>query len=63
MEREREEEEKLRKEVKASKKQWRAIRKQRFGFLDSDASSPGGAASTVVGSVTSAEVEEKKVED
>jgi len=32
---ERQEEEKVRKEVKASKKAWRAIRKERFGFLDS----------------------------
>ena len=37
---EREEEEKLRKEVKASKRQWRAIRKERFGFLDAT----GGSA-------------------
>lgn len=34
---ERQEEEKLRKEVKASKKAWRAIRKERFGFLDNAA--------------------------
>jgi hypothetical protein len=32
---EREEEEKMRKEVKASKKQWRKIRQERFSFLDS----------------------------
>lgn len=56
---EREEEEKLRKEVKASKKQWRAIRKQRFGFLDSDTNNP----SSVVGSVTTAGNDEKKVDD
>jgi hypothetical protein len=31
---EREEEQKLRKEVKASKKQWRRIRQERFQFLD-----------------------------
>lgn len=31
---EREEEDKVRKEVKASKKAWRAIRKERFSFLD-----------------------------
>jgi hypothetical protein len=31
---EREEEEKIRKEVKIAKKTWRAIRKERFGFLD-----------------------------
>jgi len=57
---EREEEAKLRKEVKASKKQWRAIRKQRFAFLDANATS--GAASTVAGSVNSA-TEEKKVDE
>lgn len=34
---ERQEEEKLHKEVKASKKQWRVIRQERFPFLDSDA--------------------------
>lgn len=33
---EREEEEKLRKEVKASKKQWRKIRQERFQFLDAN---------------------------
>jgi len=60
---EREEEEKLRKEVKASKKQWRVIRKQRFSFLDANGSSTSGAASTVVGSVTTAGIEEKKVEE
>lgn len=60
---EREEEEKLRKEVKASKKQWRAIRKQRFSFLDANATPASGAASTVVGSVTTAGVEEKKVDE
>jgi len=60
---EREEEEKLRKEVKASKKQWRAIRKERFAFLDSNASTASGAASIVVGSVTTAGVgDEKKVD-
>ena len=32
---EREEEEKLKKEVKASKRAWRKIRKERFAFLDS----------------------------
>lgn len=57
---EREEEAKLRKEVKASKKQWRAIRKERFAFLDTNATS--GAASTVAGSVNSA-TEEKKVDE
>lgn len=31
---EREEEDKIRKEVKASKKAWRAIRRERFAFLD-----------------------------
>ena len=33
----REEEQKLRKEVKASKKRWRMIRSERFAFLDTDA--------------------------
>lgn len=33
---EREEEEKLRKDVKASKKQWRKIRQERFQFLDAN---------------------------
>ena len=47
---EREEEAKLRKEVKASKKQWRMIRKQRFAFLDED----GGDVSRAI--------EEKKVD-
>jgi len=58
---EREEEEKLRKEVKASKKQWRAIRKQRFGFLDANASSTGG--DTTVGSVNTEGIDEKKAEE
>jgi hypothetical protein len=31
---EREEEEKVRREVKASKRAWRGIRKERFAFLD-----------------------------
>lgn len=35
---EREEEQQFRKEVKASKKAWRAIRKERFAFLDSSTS-------------------------
>lgn len=34
----REEEEKARKEVKAAKKAWRAIRKERFPFLDNGTS-------------------------
>ncbi len=34
---EREEEEKTRMEVKAAKKAWRAIRKERFSFLDNGA--------------------------
>jgi hypothetical protein len=55
---ERQEEEKLRKEVKASKKQWRMIRKERFGFLD--VTDDSGRAS---GSVTTAGNEEKKVDD
>ena len=57
---EREEEEKLRKEVKASKKQWRIIRKERFSFLDANTTS---GDSTVLGSVTTAGMEEKKVDD
>ena len=52
---EREEEEKLRKEVKASKKQWRLIRKERFAFLDAN-----GGASTMDPSTVG--TEEKKVE-
>jgi hypothetical protein len=36
---EREEEENMRKEVKASKKKWRAIRHERFAFLDANVSS------------------------
>jgi hypothetical protein len=52
---EREEEENLRKEVKASKKQWRAIRKERFAFLDN-------GRSTEAGSVTTGNLEEKKVD-
>lgn len=56
---EREEEEKLRKEVKASKKQWRTIRKQRFGFLDAN----GGSEKGHTGSVTTAGIEEKKIDD
>ncbi|KAL3910269.1 MAG: hypothetical protein SGARI_002206 [Bacillariaceae sp.] len=55
---EREEEEKLRKEVKASKKQWRMIRKERFSFLDANSSS--GKAG---GSVTTSGLEEKKEAD
>ena len=59
---EREEEQKLRKEVKASKKQWRMIRKQRFSFLDSNTAS-GGASTAGMGSVTTAGMEEKKVSE
>ncbi|VEU33994.1 unnamed protein product [Pseudo-nitzschia multistriata] len=67
---EREEEEKLRKEVKASKRQWRTIRKERFAFLDANQSSgeatTSGAASTLgMGSVTTAgygRLEEKKLD-
>lgn len=55
---EREEEEKLRKEVKASKKQWRMIRKQRFAFLD--ANSGGGKSAP---SLNTSGVEEKKMDD
>lgn len=55
---EREQEEALRKEVKQSKKQWRAIRKERFAFLDSNAVSSG--ASTAVSVNTT---DEKKDEE
>jgi hypothetical protein len=55
---EREEEEKLRNEVKASKKQWRSIRKERFGFLDVGGDSGKGSSS-----VTTVGNEEKKVDD
>jgi hypothetical protein len=59
---EREEEEKLRREVKASKKQWRMIRRERFAFLDVNAAS--GKNSTVgLGSVTTIGMEEKKADD
>lgn len=56
---EREEEEKLRKEVKASKKQWRMIRKERFAFLDAHS----GNDTSGMGSVTTAGIEEKKVDE
>lgn len=59
---EREEEEKLRKEVKASKKQWRIIRKERFSFLDANVAS-GKGDDVGLGSVTTAGMEEKKVDD
>jgi hypothetical protein len=55
---ERQEEEKLRKEVKASKKQWRIIRKERFGFLDVNGDFDKGSSS-----VTTVGNEEKKVDD
>jgi hypothetical protein len=38
---EREEEEILKREVRASKKQWRKIRQQRFQFLDSNVDAKG----------------------
>lgn len=38
---EREEEESLKKEVRASKKQWRKIRQERFQFLDSNMETAG----------------------
>ena len=53
---EREEEEKLRKEVKASKKAWRRIRRDRFSFLDSDS----GKQRSVTSKTTA--VEEKKLD-
>jgi len=40
---EREEEEKIRKEVKASKRQWRKIRQERFSFLDSAQAQQGAS--------------------
>jgi len=56
---EREEEEKLRKEVKASKKRWRKIRQERFAFLDSDIAS---GKRTVTSSKNPTEMEEKKMD-
>jgi hypothetical protein len=54
---ERLEEENLRKEVKASKKQWRRIRRERFSFLDASASRDDSI-------VTGAEgLEEKKLDE
>jgi len=60
---EREEEQKLRKEVKASKKQWRAIRKQRFSFLDANVTASGDSMNGMSVIVTTAGVEEKKIND
>ena len=60
---EREEEEKLRKEVKASKKQWRTIRKERFSFLDANISPSSPASTEGVGSVNTEGMEEKKSDD
>ena len=70
---EREEENKLRKEVKASKKQWRRIRRERFAFLDSGdggdrqsvktgMTSDGGDRRSVKTGMTS-NVEEKKIDE
>jgi hypothetical protein len=56
---EREEEDKLRKEVKASKKQWRRIRRERFAFLDSGDGNDRQSSAT--GMTTN--VEEKKIEE
>ena len=39
---EREEEENVKREVRASKKQWRKIRQERFQFLDSNMEALGG---------------------
>lgn len=47
---EREAEERLKKEVKASKKQWRKIREQRFKFLDANAEGGSAAAPSGAGS-------------
>lgn len=60
---EREEEQKLRKEVKASKKQWRSIRKQRFSFLDANVTASGDSMNGMSVIVTTAGVEEKKIDD
>jgi len=46
---EREEEENLRREVKASKKQWRKIRHDRFQFLDTNKNKSEGATPTAEG--------------
>jgi hypothetical protein len=43
---EREEEDKIRKEVKTSKKAWRAIRKERFAFLDNGDGRPSDEKKT-----------------
>lgn len=53
---EREDEEKLWKDVKASKRQWRKIRKQRFAFLDA------GNESSAVGATAESGNEEKKTD-
>ena len=55
---EREAEEAMRREVKASKKQWRAIRKERFGFLDTNSA---GGSTSVVSSVNASD--EKKMNE
>lgn len=60
---EREEEEKLRKEVKASKKHWRVIRKERFGFLDVNTGTTKGGGGKSFNNTTSRGNEEKKVND
>jgi hypothetical protein len=58
---EREEEDKLRKEVKASKKQWRRIRRERFAFLDSG---DGDRQSVKTGATgMTSNVEEKKIDE
>lgn len=57
---EREEEESLRKEVKASKKQWRKIRRERFPFLDGADGTKSSVASKTSGNPN---VEEKKIDD
>lgn len=53
---ERQEEESLRKEVKASKKQWRRIRRERFGFLDASNSRQNSFTTRTTGA------EEKKLD-
>ena len=57
----REEEEKLRKEVKQSKKHWRKIRKERFSFLDAGGDGVGRGGESQAG--TSVPMDEKKTDD
>ncbi|KAL7563909.1 hypothetical protein ACA910_008041 [Epithemia clementina (nom. ined.)] len=59
---EREKEEALRKEVKASKRAWRQIRAERFPFLDADADESGRIHHSTAGSVESS-ADEKKADE